>query len=101
MKLGFIGAGNIGLHLCTHLVRSGHEVQVLDIDPAAQARAIAAGGQAADSLRAIAQASEVVFTCLPGPDEVEAVLLGADGVAAAARPGLVVVDLTTNFPDRA
>lgn len=100
MKLGFIGVGNIGRHLCANLVRNGHEVHVFDIDANAQTRAVAAGGVAAASIRDAAL-TEVVFTCLPGPAEVEAVLLGEHGVAAAAPPGLIVVDLTTNFPDHA
>ena len=45
MKLGFIGAGNIGLHICTNLARKGHEVYVCDSEPAAQARAVAAGAR--------------------------------------------------------
>lgn len=100
MKLGFIGVGNIGRHLCAHLVRKGHEVHVYDIDATALARVVGAGGVAAASIREVAM-TEVVFTCLPGPAEVETVLLGDDGVAAVAPAGLIVVDLTTNFPDHA
>ncbi|MBK8741918.1 MAG: NAD(P)-dependent oxidoreductase [Betaproteobacteria bacterium] len=101
MKLGFIGAGNIGLHICTNLARKGHEVYVCDSEPAAQAKAVAAGAQPVASPRAAAQVADVVFTCLPGPAEVETVALGDDGIAQAARPGLVLVDLTTNFPEHA
>jgi 3-hydroxyisobutyrate dehydrogenase-like beta-hydroxyacid dehydrogenase len=101
MKLGFIGVGNIGLHLCANLVRKGHEVFAFDCDAAAIAKAVKAGAQEADSIRAVAVAAEIVFTCLPGPAEVEAVVLGEEGLAQSARPGFVLVDLTTNFPGHA
>ena len=101
MRLGFIGAGNIGLPICGHLVAKGHDVLVFDRDPAAQARAVAAGAQAAELVIAAADAAEVVFTCLPGPADVDDVVLGEQGFARIGRPGLVLVDLTTNFPDAA
>ena len=101
MKLGFIGVGNIGLHLCANLVRKGHEVLAFDCDAAALAKAVKAGAQEADSIRAVALSAEIVFTCLPGPAEVEAVALGEEGLAQSARPGFVLVDLTTNFPGHA
>ena len=101
MKLGFIGTGNIGLPICTHLAGKGHEVHAFDLDAQALARAVSAGAHAADSPVAVARQADVVFTCLPGPAEVEEVVLGADGIARAARDGLVLVDLTTNFPEHA
>lgn len=101
MRLGFIGTGNIGLPICTHLVGKGHEVLAFDLDPQALARAVSAGARAVDAPVAAARQADVVFTCLPGPAEVEAVVLGADGIVQAARDGLVLVDLTTNFPESA
>lgn len=101
MKLGFIGVGNIGLHLCANLVRNGHEVLAFDCNAVALGKAVTAGAQAADSIRAIARSAEIVFTCLPGPVEVEPVVLGEEGLAKFARPGFVLVDLTTNFPEHA
>src|SRR5687767_10353108 len=101
MKLGFIGVGNLGLPICTHLMRKGHEVHAFDCDPAAVARAVTAGPEAAQSARDAVPAAEGVLTRLPGPDEVESVALGDDGLAQSAQPGLVLVDLTTNFPEHA
>ena len=101
MKLGFIGVGNIGLHLCANLVRNGHEVLAFDCNAVALGKAVTAGAQAADSIRAVARSAEIVFTCLPGPVEVEAVVLGEEGLAKFARPRFVLVDLTTNFPEHA
>ena len=101
MKLGFIGTGNIGLPVCGHLVAKGHDVRAFDRDPAAQARAVDAGARPADSAITAVDDVEVVFTCLPGPVEVDDVVLGDRGFAQVASPGLVLVDLTTNFPAEA
>lgn len=101
MKLGFIGVGNIGLPICTNLLRKGHEVHAFDCEPATLSRAVSAGAKRACSISDVAQAADVVFTCLPGPAEVEAVATGEGGLAQSAVPGLVVVDLTTNFPEHA
>lgn len=99
MKLGFVGVGNIGLPICQNLLKHGHEVYAHDVAPTALARASAAGAKAANSPAEVVRAAEIVFTCLPGPAEVETVALGQEGIASAARPGSVLVDLTTNFPD--
>lgn len=99
MKLGLVGAGNIGLPVCQNFIKHGHEVYVLDIDPAARERASALGAHAAESAAAVARNADIIFTCLPGPQEVESVAFGPSGITSAARPDLVVVDLTTNFPE--
>ena len=57
-----------------------------------------AGANWGDTPQQVAQASEVVFTSLPGPADVESVALGAEGIAAGASPGQVYVDLSTNSP---
>jgi len=98
MQLGFIGVGNIGTPMCRHLIEAGHEVLVYDVNPAHVARMVSLGAQAGESPRAIAQACNIVFSSLPGPREIELVALGANGIADAARPGLIYVDLSTNAP---
>lgn len=98
MQLGFIGVGNIGTPMCHHLLQGGHTVLVYDINASHLARMVNLGAQAASSPKAVAQACDIVFSSLPGPREVEHVALGADGIIEAARPGLIYVDLSTNFP---
>lgn len=97
MRLGFIGTGNLGAPICANLIRHGHEVFAHDRESAALERV--PGAVRAGSPAEVAARSEVVFACVPGPAEVQAVALGEDGVASAARDGLVFVDLTTNFPE--
>jgi 3-hydroxyisobutyrate dehydrogenase len=98
MQLGFIGVGNIGTPMCHHLLQAGHTVLVYDVNASNLARMVNLGAQQAESPKAVAQACDIVFSSLPGPREVEQVALGKDGVIAAARPGLLYVDLSTNFP---
>jgi 3-hydroxyisobutyrate dehydrogenase len=98
MQLGFIGVGNIGTPMCHHLLEAGHTVLVYDVNASNLARMVNLGAQPAASPKAVAQACDIVFSSLPGPREVEQVALGADGIVEAARPGLIYVDLSTNFP---
>ena len=98
MQLGFIGVGNIGTPMCRHLIEAGHMVLVYDVNPSHMARMVSLGAQPAESPKAVAQACNIVFSSLPGPREIEQVALGANGIIAAARPGLIFVDLSTNSP---
>jgi 3-hydroxyisobutyrate dehydrogenase len=101
MQVGFIGVGNIGTPMCRHLIEAGHDVVAFDVNANHLARIVNLGAQAADSPKAVTQACDIVFSSLPGPREVEQVALGDNGIVAAARPGLIYVDLSTNFPDTA
>jgi 3-hydroxyisobutyrate dehydrogenase len=98
MQLGFIGVGNIGTPMCHHLLQAGHTVLVYDVNASNLARMVNLGAQPAESPRAVAQVCDIVFSSLPGPREVEQVALGNNGIIEAARPGLIYVDLSTNFP---
>src|SRR5712691_918601 len=101
MQLGFIGVGNIGTPMCRHLIEAGHTVLVYDVNPSHMARMVSLGAQQTESPKAVAQACNIVFSSLPGPREIEQVALGANGIIAAARPGLIFVDLSTNSPSMA
>ncbi len=98
MRVGFIGLGIMGSSMALNVRAAGHELAVHDVRRDAGAPHVAAGATWADSPRRIAEASEVVFTSLPGPREVEAVALAADGLLAGMRPGTTWFDLTTNSP---
>jgi 3-hydroxyisobutyrate dehydrogenase len=97
-RLGFIGTGNMGLHMARHLVEAGYPLTVHDARRGATGPLLERGATWADSPAEVAAASEVVFTSLPGPAEVDAVALGESGVLAHLRPGDVFVDLSTNSP---
>jgi 3-hydroxyisobutyrate dehydrogenase len=96
--IGFIGLGTMGTHMAAHLLDAGHALTVHDLDPAATTPHRDRGAQWADTPAAAAAASDVVFTSLPGPPEVESVALGPGGLVEGAHAGMAYVDLTTNSP---
>jgi 3-hydroxyisobutyrate dehydrogenase len=96
MKIGFIGLGTMGAHMAANLQKGGYALVVHDVNRAAAEKHLAAGAEWADSPRAVAERSDVVFTSLPGPPEVEAVVFGKDGLIEGVRQGLAYFDLSTN-----
>ena len=98
MQVGFIGLGIMGASMAANLQKAGHRLVVHDLRRASAEPHLAAGAVWAETPRAVAEAAEVVFTSLPGPPEVEAVALGADGLLAGMRPGGAYFDLSTNSP---
>ena len=98
MKVGFIGTGNIGNPMGANLLRAGHQVTVHDLRREAAINLLEMGAQWADSPKEAVPGNEVVFTSLPAPRDVEAVVLGQDGVLEGAVEGTIYVDLSTNSP---
>ncbi len=99
MQLGFVGTGTMGTPIAGCLLDAGHQLTVYDVRAEATATLAARGGAVAANPRAVAERSEVVFTSLPGPDQMEpAVLDPASGILAGLRAGKVYIDLTTNAP---
>jgi 3-hydroxyisobutyrate dehydrogenase-like beta-hydroxyacid dehydrogenase len=97
--IGFIGTGVMGEPMCRNLAaKSGARVVAYDANPEPLARLAAAGVEAMAGVAPVAQAAEVVFLCLPGAPQVRDVCLGAQGLAALARPGQTVVDMSTSTP---
>ncbi|MGD1859104.1 MAG: NAD(P)-dependent oxidoreductase [Leptolyngbyaceae cyanobacterium] len=98
MKVAFIGLGTMGAPMAMNLLRAGHEVTVHNRTRDRELPLAEAGGQRADSPRAAAQTAEVIITCVSDTPDVEAVMLGADGIVYGAQPGAVVVDMSTISP---
>jgi 3-hydroxyisobutyrate dehydrogenase-like beta-hydroxyacid dehydrogenase len=99
MRLGFVGTGTMGAPMALCLIDAGHELTVCDVWPAATAPLAARGAHEAGSPAEVARHSEVVFTSLPGPREVEhAVLDSAAGILAGLAAGGAYIDMTTNAP---
>src|SRR5262245_64110634 len=98
MKVGFIGLGIMGASMASNLQTAGHALCVHDIRRQAAAPHLANGAEWKDNPRQVAEASDVVFTSLPGPPEVEAVALGGDGLIHGLRKGGALFDLSTNSP---
>jgi 3-hydroxyisobutyrate dehydrogenase len=98
MQVGFIGLGTMGSGMAMNIIKGGFPLVVHDINRDAAAPHLEAGATWADSPQAVATASEVVFSSLPGPPEVEAVALGAQGLVHGVSAGKVYFDLSTNSP---
>lgn len=98
MKLGFVGTGNMGAPMAANLLKAGHELTINDVNKGAAGDLIAAGAKWADSPKAVAEASEIVMLSLPGPVEVENVVLGVNGVLSGAKKGTMIIDLSSNSP---
>jgi 3-hydroxyisobutyrate dehydrogenase-like beta-hydroxyacid dehydrogenase len=99
VKIGFIGVGAMGGPMSRNIVgKTNHEVTVFDLNPAAMEACLKAGAKRGASVADVAAASEVVMLSLPTPKHVEAVIAGPDGIAENAKPGTVVIDLSTNSP---
>lgn len=94
--LGFIGLGVMGGPMCCNVARK-HDapVHAYDVAPGAREAVASAGGIAARSIADVAAAADIVFLSLPGGKQVDDVCLGTNGIASAARPGTLVVDLST------
>src|SRR5437762_7933453 len=98
MKIGFIGLGNMGGPMALNMIKGGHSLTVHDLRREMAEAHLAAGARWADSPAAVAEASEVVFTSLPGPKEVEEVAAGEGGILSKLARGAVYADLSTNSP---
>ena len=98
MKVGFIGLGTMGGSMAYNALQGGNELVVHDIRRESATRHLEAGAAWADTPREVAEASEIVFTSLPGPTEVEAVALGEDGLFQGLTEGKVYLDLSTSTP---
>ena len=98
MKVGFIGLGTMGASMAYNCLQGGNEMVVHDIRRESATQHLEAGAVWADSPREVAESSEIVFTSLPGPVEVEAVGLGEDGILEGMSEGKVYFDLSTSTP---
>jgi 3-hydroxyisobutyrate dehydrogenase-like beta-hydroxyacid dehydrogenase len=100
-RIGFIGAsGLMGHGIAKNLQLKGHELAfTVHRNREAVADLLAGGAIEAKNASQLAAASEIVFICVTGSPQVEAVVSGANGLLAGAKPGLIVVDCSTSEPD--
>jgi 3-hydroxyisobutyrate dehydrogenase len=100
MQLGFIGIGVMGRPMTLNLLKAGHSVTVYARHPEKPEiqEVINAGAKLAPSARAVAIASEIVFTMVPNSPQVEEVVTGPHGLMVGARKDLIIVDMSTIAP---
>lgn len=97
-RIGWIGTGVMGRSMCGHLVAAGYRTTVYNRTPEKAQPLVQQGAVLVDSPRAVAEQSDVVFTIVGYPHDVESVILGSDGVLAGCRSGMTIVDMTTSRP---
>lgn len=100
MNIGFIGLGSMGRPMSLNLVKAGHTLTVHDIrrDGRGAVELLEAGARWADTPKDASRGTEIIFTSLPGPREVEAVAFGEGSILEGASRGAIYIDLTTNSP---
>ena len=98
MQIGFIGLGTMGARMAGNLQKAGYRLVVHDLRKEAAAPHLAAGAAWADTPRAVAALSDVIFTSLPEPSDVEKVALAPDGLIAGVKRDAAWFDLSTNAP---
>ena len=99
MDLGFVGLGAMGQLIVRRLMDAGHRVTGWNRSRDKADELIAAGMRWADSPRAAAESSEIVFSIVTDAAAVRAVALGPDGVAAGLKRGNIFIDMSTIAPD--
>ncbi len=100
VTIGFIGLGNMGSPMSLNLVKAGHPVTLFDLNKDAARSHLEHGAKWANSSAEVAAAADVLITMLPGPRQVEDVMLRG-GAAAALRPGSIWLDMSTSSPESA
>jgi 3-hydroxyisobutyrate dehydrogenase len=99
--VGWIGTGVMGASMCGHLMSAGYRATVSSRTREKAEALLDRGAEWADDPRAVAAASDVVFTMVGFPADVREVILGGRGALAGCRPGSVIVDMTTSEPSLA
>src|SRR5437870_4987206 len=97
-RMGWIGTGVMGRWMCQHLLSKGYAATVYNRGRDKAKPLLDAGAAWADSPRAVAERSDVVFAIVGFPKDVREVFLGAQGALAGSRAGAVLVDMTTSEP---
>jgi len=96
--IGWIGTGVMGSSMCSHLLTAGYRVTVHSRTRSKAQPLLDRGAQWADSPRAVAAESNVLFTMVGFPQDVRAVYFGETGILAGARVGMTLIDMTTTQP---
>ena len=94
-RIGFIGLGNMGLPMAHNLIKAGHQVEGVDVNPIAVAKLKEAGGTPVEMAAVAAARADVVITMLPAGKQVREVYMGAGGIIESANAGTLLIDCST------
>lgn len=97
-KIGFIGLGIMGKPMSKNLLKAGYSMVVYGHNMDVLKELEAEGAVIAASSKEVAEKSDIIITMLPNSPHVKEVLLGADGVVDGAKPGTIVIDMSSIDP---
>lgn len=100
-KIGFIGLGVMGNSMCSHILNAGYEVFVYNRTQSKSQDLISKGAKWQNSPKDIAINSNLIFTIVGYPKDVEEVYFGESGILKSVKEGSIVVDMTTSYPSLA
>jgi len=98
MNIGFIGIGQMGRHMSRRVQEAGYDLTVHDLRKEAAQYLLEKGARWMDTPKGVAESCQIVFSCLPGPPEMEEVVYGTNGLLAGWKKGDIYVDMSTNSP---
>jgi 3-hydroxyisobutyrate dehydrogenase len=97
-RIGWIGTGVMGRWMCEHILKAGYTARVFNRSPVKALPLLSLGAKLADSPKEVAANSDVIFSIVGMPHDVREVMLGEHGAFAGAKPGAILVDMTTSEP---
>jgi 2-hydroxy-3-oxopropionate reductase len=97
-NIGFVGLGVMGLPMCRNLIKAGYDVTAFDVRREAVDAIVTDGAKRGESSADVASRTEVILTMLPDSPQVREVVLGPSGVLEGARPGSIIVDMSSIAP---
>src|SRR5664279_973431 len=100
-RIAFCAIGNMGLPMAQNLLKAGHQVEGVDVNAAAVAKLVAAGGAGVETSKTAAARADVVITMLPAGQQVREVYLGSSGIIENANAGTLLIDCSTIDVDTA
>ena len=98
MNVAFVGLGTMGLPMALNLLRAGHSVSVHNRTRSKEQSVVEAGAIAAESPQAAAANADIIITCVSDTPDVKAIILEDNGIIYGAKPGSLVVDMSTISP---
>ncbi|WP_319499433.1 2-hydroxy-3-oxopropionate reductase [uncultured Draconibacterium sp.] len=97
-KIGFIGLGVMGKPMSLNLIKAGYSLMVFDINQDSVNEVVSRGAEQGNSPCHIGESCEIIITMLPNSPQVETVIAGANGVLEGAKPGSVIIDMSSISP---
>jgi 3-hydroxyisobutyrate dehydrogenase len=97
-NIGWIGTGVMGKSMCLHLINSGNTAYIYNRTKQKAAELLEKGAFWCDSPEEVAEKSEIIFSIVGFPEDVEKIILDEKGVLKSAKQGSVIVDMTTSSP---